>query len=486
MQFTVALSAPSGLPVSINYASANGTATAGSDYIATTGPITLASGETLIQVTVQVTGDTIPEQNETVLFDLSGGSGYTAAGSDLQGQGTILNDDSAAVVKALWVFGDSIVPHPVITPEGRARLIARSSAAGVNRLYVSVWQSAANTSGRHMREDSEVAALIAAAHAAGQEVWAAYGDPAWPAVTAGCPAGSSPVIYMNEVGAYNASRAAAEERFDGVMLDVEPGPVTEGDFQALIAHHECMRASLDPSVKLGSAISAFWDDDPVMYPPAAGGSVKPAAHHLIDLPLDQIVVMGYRDTAGTDTCPSSNGIICLDKNEIDYAASVNKAGLVVAGIETLPLPPADDNVTFAEEGNAAMDAETQIVDTYFSTSMGFGGFAIHNYNAMYLSGLPGWPTLVPTAASSTLTGRVGDASGAALSNVIVTIEGGGLSAPVSTRTNTFGNYSFADLATGHVYIITVSSRRYAFANPTQAVSVNDNVSGVDFMAADTR
>lgn len=390
------------------------------------------------------------------------------------------------LTKAVWVFGDSVVPHPVTTAEGRWNLITRATGAGVNRLYVSVWQSGPNSSGRHMREDSDTAALIAAAHAAGQEVWAAYGDPAWPTVTAGCPAGSNPVVYMGEVGAYNTSRASANERFDGVMLDVEPGPVTEADFQALIAHHECMRSSLQSSIKLGSAISAFWDDDMVMYPPALGGVVKPAAHHLIDLDLDQIVVMGYRDTAGTDACPSSNGIICLDKNEVDYATSIGKPGHVIAGLETIPLAPGEEHVSFFEEGHDALETETQVVDDYFASSLGFGGFAIHNYHASYLSGIPGWPTMVPTAANVSLSGRITDAAGHGLSNVIVTIGGGGLPSPISTRSNSFGKYSFDGLPAGHVYIVAVSSRRYAFSNPTQAVSVMDNVSGVDFIAGSSQ
>jgi hypothetical protein len=312
-----------------------------------------------------------------------------------------------AADKAMWVFGGSVVPNPVSDATGRSTLLTRSSANAINNLYVSVYQGTPNSSGRLMYQDADMAVLIAAAHAQGQEVWAAYGDTNWPAL--GCTASSFPVLRMAEVAAYNASRLA-NERFDGVMLDVEPSPANEAEFQSLIAHHECMRNSLPSSIKLGTALSAFWDDDNVTYP-AVGGTLKPAAHHIIDLDLDSVVVMGYRDTAGTT---GGNGIIGLDENEIAYATSTGRPGLILAGLETISGQP--DNVTFFEEGQSAMDAESQLVATHFAASTGFGGFAIHNYMAAYLSDTTGWPAApsapsVTTNSASSLTGTTATLNG---------------------------------------------------------------------------
>jgi chorismate-pyruvate lyase len=77
--------------VTVNYATANGSAVAGSDYTATTGTLTLAPGQTSKTVTVTVTGDTAVEANETFVVNLSAPSGATLA--DGQGLGTVLNDD---------------------------------------------------------------------------------------------------------------------------------------------------------------------------------------------------------------------------------------------------------------------------------------------------------------------------------------------------------------------------------------------------------
>ena len=98
--FTVSLSSAASTVVTVNYATANGTATAGTDYTAIP-PTTLTfnPGETSKTITVPVNGDNQVELNETFFLNLSNlqanGSNVTLA--DNQGQGTINNDDSASI-----------------------------------------------------------------------------------------------------------------------------------------------------------------------------------------------------------------------------------------------------------------------------------------------------------------------------------------------------------------------------------------------------
>ena len=92
---TVTLSAASASPVSVTYATANGTATAGTDYAAVGGSVTFPAGTTSQTVNVTVNGDTTVEPNETFVVNLSAPSGATIL--DAQGVGTITNDDSAAL-----------------------------------------------------------------------------------------------------------------------------------------------------------------------------------------------------------------------------------------------------------------------------------------------------------------------------------------------------------------------------------------------------
>ncbi|PYS92782.1 MAG: hypothetical protein DMF64_07960 [Acidobacteria bacterium] len=88
--FRVSLSAASGATVTVNYATADGTATAGSDYAATSGSLTFNPGETSKTVSVNVSGDTVVEPDETFMLNLSNAVGATTGAG---GTGTITNDD---------------------------------------------------------------------------------------------------------------------------------------------------------------------------------------------------------------------------------------------------------------------------------------------------------------------------------------------------------------------------------------------------------
>ncbi|WP_416212597.1 Calx-beta domain-containing protein [Nostoc sp. ChiQUE01b] len=91
MTFTVSLSAVSQKTIDVNYTTANGTATSGSDYTATNGTLTFAPGETTKTVSVQIIGDRTIESDETFNINLTSATNATI--SDAQGVGTILNND---------------------------------------------------------------------------------------------------------------------------------------------------------------------------------------------------------------------------------------------------------------------------------------------------------------------------------------------------------------------------------------------------------
>jgi hypothetical protein len=92
LTFTVSLSTASEKPITINYATANGTATtADHDYAAQSGTLTFAPGETTKTITIYVYGDTKKEADETFAVNLSSATNATIL--DGTGIGTILNDD---------------------------------------------------------------------------------------------------------------------------------------------------------------------------------------------------------------------------------------------------------------------------------------------------------------------------------------------------------------------------------------------------------
>ena len=89
--FQVTLSQEAVGPVSVGFATVNGTATAGQDYVAASGTVTFEPGESEKTVTVLVSGDTTFEADEIFYVSLSAPSGATISSG--QGQGTIVNDD---------------------------------------------------------------------------------------------------------------------------------------------------------------------------------------------------------------------------------------------------------------------------------------------------------------------------------------------------------------------------------------------------------
>ena len=69
--YTVTLSSASTVPVSVNYATANVTATAGLDYTATIGTLTFAPGVTTQVLNIPILNDSLNEANETFTLTLS-------------------------------------------------------------------------------------------------------------------------------------------------------------------------------------------------------------------------------------------------------------------------------------------------------------------------------------------------------------------------------------------------------------------------------
>ncbi len=99
--FAVSLSDISNQNVTVDYATANGTASSGTDYNPAATTLTFPAGTTSQAISVLVLGDTLPEANETFYVDLSNPSGADIAVS--RGIGTILDDDGpvAPIIPAL-------------------------------------------------------------------------------------------------------------------------------------------------------------------------------------------------------------------------------------------------------------------------------------------------------------------------------------------------------------------------------------------------
>jgi hypothetical protein len=120
---TVALSAPPDQPVTVQYATADGTATAGSDFQAGSGTLIIPAGQTTGTVTVPVIaepliaepliGDRLPERNESFVVNLSGATNATVA--DGQAVGTIVDDEPRISVSDVTSYEGKKGPKTLFT-----------------------------------------------------------------------------------------------------------------------------------------------------------------------------------------------------------------------------------------------------------------------------------------------------------------------------------------------------------------------------------
>ncbi len=88
----------------------------------------------------------------------------------------------------------------------------------------------------------------------------------------------------------------------------------------------------------------------------------------------------------------------------------------------------------------------------------------------------------PTVANVSVGGKVLTANGQGIVRVNVTLTNTATSEIRSLQTNSFGYYNFSDIPAGGIYVVTVNSRRYWFANPTQVVNVSEDVGELNFVA----
>jgi hypothetical protein len=140
--FTVKLSQANTVPVTYDIATANSSAAAGTDYVASslTGE-TIAAGQTSKTFTVTVNGDTVQEANENFLVNLSNVVG--ASITDTQAIGTIINDEGPTLS-----IGDvSIIEGNTGNPVATFTVTLSQAAATVVNFNVATGTAGSATSG---------------------------------------------------------------------------------------------------------------------------------------------------------------------------------------------------------------------------------------------------------------------------------------------------------------------------------------------------
>ena len=153
LTFTVARGGNLGA-FTIDFATADGTATAASDYVASSGTLTFAADGALSQtISVIINGDTIVEANEAFTLDLSNLTDTTGTTtlSDASGTGTITNDELVFTeIAAIQGAGHRSGLITVNTGSGSG--VAQAGNSGADRYNVEGVVTAIATNGFYMQD----------------------------------------------------------------------------------------------------------------------------------------------------------------------------------------------------------------------------------------------------------------------------------------------------------------------------------------------
>jgi hypothetical protein len=124
--FSVSLSRATAASVTVQYATADGTGAAGTDYVAKSGTLTFAPGKTNRTVLVPVTSDIALNGNRTLFVNLTSATGGAQVVKS-QGTGTIVDDDpasTASTVSQLRLYSNATFEHLYTTDTNEYAVLA--------------------------------------------------------------------------------------------------------------------------------------------------------------------------------------------------------------------------------------------------------------------------------------------------------------------------------------------------------------------------
>ena len=145
INFTVSLSRSSTNTITVNYATQNGTATAGQDYTSKSGTLTFLPSETSQTVSISLLSDSIDEGNETFKLKLSNASSGSYI-KDSEGIGTIENSDP---MPSAWLsrFGRTVGSQAVDAISKRMGKSSQGNRVMIGGMEMSMAEGESNVAG---------------------------------------------------------------------------------------------------------------------------------------------------------------------------------------------------------------------------------------------------------------------------------------------------------------------------------------------------
>ena len=145
--FTVSLNVASAETVSFDFATSDGTAVAGEDYIQASGAVQIPPGDLAATISVSINGDFLNEDDESYTLTLSNVS-VNAVVLNADASGTIVNDDGTPGWQTPVSLGIGFEPEVVLDDDGNGVIVYTgptssvtfTSAAQITRIENGIWQ----------------------------------------------------------------------------------------------------------------------------------------------------------------------------------------------------------------------------------------------------------------------------------------------------------------------------------------------------------
>jgi hypothetical protein len=204
--FTVTLSTAYDMPVTVNYATYDNSALAGSDYVTASGTLTFAPGQTSLPIPVMVKGDLLAETDEYFSVSLSNATGGSIANG--WGYGTIHDDDTPPAITisdASIVEGNSGTKLMIFT-------VYLSQASGND-----VWVNYTTANGTATTRDNDYVAKSGTVHFSPGETTKSIEI----VISGDTKKEKNESLYVNLSGAING--AIADSRGVGTILNDDSG-----------------------------------------------------------------------------------------------------------------------------------------------------------------------------------------------------------------------------------------------------------------------
>ena len=486
-QFTVSLSSPAPTGgVTFDIGTSNGSAAAGSDYVANalTGQ-TIPAGSSTYNFNVTVNGDTDYEEDESFFVNVTNVVGANVTGENGIGTGTIINDDTdteppavnytplpakaTASSSELAVFAfdnDSVesvtitytigngTPQTVPCSPGKGPYICTIDETGGDNQSVSYSVKATDFSGNSTTNP-------------------AIGNNGYGIGTAVIQGGTYDTlnilngslngnVIVNSTFNYTGILTTFASLLElGCNVSIDPGNDNKFINGNLIKHFCSPQTFVYP---LGTLPQSQFEPSGVQ-----NAFYSPLTVNVTSLDGESSLKASATDMRMPGADPS---------NSITRYWTLTESGFLTA------------DLTFQYTQNDVVGNESsfKVIKNENGTTTSFADSTVntanHTATVTGISDFSQWSVglLAPLAANASVGGRVLTSAGQGIRNAKVTITGGNLPEPQIITTGSFGYYQFDNLEVGQTYIITVNSQRYVFSNPTSVITLQEDIAEYNFTA----